>query len=151
MFLRWFMDDANSQTEPRQARLVALRAKGIEPCQNKFTPSETCAVARAADTGGREAALAGRLTAPPDMGKATMMIASTLNWRTTTEHQAGGEQQNLAEDFLVALEYSSPPAGVIGIGIDRLGANIHTIFPSARSLQPGSARNNTNSKQDHKP
>ena len=43
-----------------------------------------------------------------------------IDQRERLEHQAGGEQQKLDEDFLVALEHGMPPAGGIGIGIDRL-------------------------------
>ena len=43
-----------------------------------------------------------------------------IEQRERLEKQAGGEQQKLDEDFLTALEHGMPPAGGIGIGIDRL-------------------------------
>jgi lysyl-tRNA synthetase class 2 len=43
-----------------------------------------------------------------------------IEQRERLRQQAGGEQQKLDEDFLTALEHGMPPAGGIGIGIDRL-------------------------------
>jgi lysyl-tRNA synthetase class 2 len=43
-----------------------------------------------------------------------------LEQRERLEHQAGGEHQKLDEDFLIALEHGMPPAGGMGLGIDRL-------------------------------
>src|SRR5436190_8493796 len=43
-----------------------------------------------------------------------------IQQRERLEHQAGGEQQKLDEDFLIALEHGMPPAGGMGLGIDRL-------------------------------
>ena len=40
--------------------------------------------------------------------------------RQRLEDQAGGEVQRIDEDFLVALEHGMPPAGGMGLGIDRL-------------------------------
>ncbi|MEI8234649.1 MAG: lysine--tRNA ligase [Verrucomicrobiota bacterium] len=40
--------------------------------------------------------------------------------RQRLEEQAGEEKQKIDEDFLTALEHGMPPAGGIGIGLDRL-------------------------------
>ncbi len=40
--------------------------------------------------------------------------------RAMFEAQAGEEQQNIDHDFLLALEHGMPPAGGMGVGIDRL-------------------------------
>lgn len=66
--------------------------------------------------------------------------------RRMFEAQAGEERQNIDHDFLLALEHGMPPAGGMGIGIDRLcillsGAeSIRDVmfFPQLRS-QPGAA------------
>jgi lysyl-tRNA synthetase class 2 len=67
------MDDTNSLIEQRRAKLAALRAKGIDPFKNKFTPGETCAAARAGYAEGREVAVAGRITAHREMGKSMFL------------------------------------------------------------------------------
>ncbi|MDA7916220.1 lysine--tRNA ligase, partial [Verrucomicrobia bacterium] len=43
-----------------------------------------------------------------------------IEQRERLQDQAGGEQQKLDEDFLVSLEHGMPPAGGMGMGIDRL-------------------------------
>lgn len=63
------MEETNSLIEQRKAKLAALRAKGIDPFKNKFTPGETCAHAHENYAEGREVSIAGRVTAHRDMGK----------------------------------------------------------------------------------
>jgi lysyl-tRNA synthetase class 2 len=47
-------------------------------------------------------------------------LNNPLVQRQRLEEQSGGETQKIDEEFLLALEYGMPPAGGIGIGIDRL-------------------------------
>jgi lysyl-tRNA synthetase, class II len=67
------MDDTNSLIEQRLAKLAALRAKGIDPFKNKFTPAESCADARKNYAEGRETTIAGRITAHREMGKSMFL------------------------------------------------------------------------------
>lgn len=63
------MDDTNALIAQRKAKLQALRARGLDPFANKFSPGESCAEAHANYAEGREVILAGRITAHRDMGK----------------------------------------------------------------------------------
>ena len=63
-----------------------------------------------------------------------------LEQRRQLEIQAGAETHRIDEDFLLALEHGMPPAGGLGVGIDRLAvlltgaANIRDVilFPTLR-------------------
>jgi lysyl-tRNA synthetase, class II len=73
--------------------------------------------------------------------------------RKMFEDQVGEEIQNMDADFLTALEYGMPPAGGMGLGIDRLvilltGAeSIRDIilFPSLKPLKTDETVNQTKS------
>ena len=53
--------------------------------------------------------------------------------REQLERQAGEEVQKIDEDFLLALEHGMPPAGGMGVGIDRLVIML-TGVPSIRDV-----------------
>jgi lysyl-tRNA synthetase len=92
------MDDTNSLIEQRKAKLAALRAKGIDPFKNKFTPTESCADARKNYTEGREVAVAGRITAHRDMGKSMFIDVRDQSGRIQVYAQKntlGDEQWNI--------------------------------------------------------
>lgn len=92
------MDETNSLIEQRKAKLAGLRSKGIDPFQNKFTPGESCAAARANYVEGREVALAGRITAHRDMGKSMFIDIRDQSGRMQVYAQKnviGDEQWNI--------------------------------------------------------
>jgi lysyl-tRNA synthetase class 2 len=95
---RRFMDDTNSLIEQRKAKLAALRAKGIDPFKNKFTPTESCKQARDNYVEGREVALAGRITAHREMGKSQFIDIRDQSGRMQVYAQKnvlGDEQWNI--------------------------------------------------------
>ncbi|MFN7141920.1 MAG: lysine--tRNA ligase, partial [Limisphaerales bacterium] len=89
------MEETNSLIEQRKAKLAALRARGIDPFKNKFTPSEKCAEARAKYEENRETALAGRITAWRDMGKSIFFDIKDQSGRMQVYAQKNviGEEQ----------------------------------------------------------
>ncbi len=89
------MEDTNSLIEQRKAKLAALRARGINPFANKFTPGETCDHARTHYTEGREVALAGRITAHREMGKSMFIDIKDQSGRIQVyaQKQALGDEQ----------------------------------------------------------
>jgi lysyl-tRNA synthetase, class II len=66
-------DDTNALMAQRKAKLEALRASGINPFANPFTPTDSCASAHTNYQEGRTLAVAGRLTAHRDMGKSQFL------------------------------------------------------------------------------
>src|SRR6202020_163796 len=89
------MDETNSLIDQRKAKLAALRARGIDPFANKFTPTETCDHARSNYIEHREVALAGRITAHREMGKSTFIDIKDQSGRVQVyaQKQALGDEQ----------------------------------------------------------
>jgi lysyl-tRNA synthetase class 2 len=84
--------------EQRKAKLAALRAKGIDPFKNKFTPSESAHAARTNYVEGRDVAVAGRITAHRDMGKSMFIDVRDQSGRIQAYAQKnvlGDEQWNI--------------------------------------------------------
>src|ERR1017187_7033156 len=89
------IDDENSLMKQRRDKLDALRAKGIDPFKNKFTPTETCKQARDNYVEGREVSVAGRITAHRDMGKSMFIDVRDQSGRIQSYAQKNvlGEEQ----------------------------------------------------------
>jgi lysyl-tRNA synthetase class 2 len=105
-----FMEDTNSLIEQRKAKLAALRARGIDPFQNKFTPTETCADARDNYVEGREVSVAGRITAHRDMGKSMFIDVRDQSGRIQVY-----AQKNTLGDELFSIFQHLDLADFIGV------------------------------------
>ncbi len=93
------MDDTNSLIEQRKAKLAGLRARGVNPFMNKFTPGTGCGTARerfeaGALDEGAPVAIAGRITAHRDMGKSQFLDLRDGSGRI----QVYAQKQTLGEE-----------------------------------------------------
>src|SRR5216117_1263395 len=136
------MGDTNALIKQRKEKLEALRAKGIDPFRNKFTPAESCAEARAAYSEGREVALAGRITAHRDMGKSQFIDVKDQSGRVQVYAQKnvlGDEQYDIFKhldlgDFIgVKGTLFTTKAGEISVRVESF-----TIL--AKALRPPPAK-----------
>ena len=136
------MDDTNSLIEQRKAKLAALRAKGIDPFKNKFTPGETCQHAREHYAEGREIALAGRITAHRDMGKSMF-----LDIRDQSGRMQVYAQKNVLGDEQFAIFQHLDLADFIGVNgtqfttkTNEISVKITGFTILAKALRPPPAK-----------
>jgi lysyl-tRNA synthetase class 2 len=136
------MDDTNSLIEQRKAKLAALRAKGIDPFKNKFTPTETCQHAREQYAEGREVALAGRITAHRDMGKSMF-----LDIRDQSGRMQIYAQKNVLDDEQFSIFQHLDLADFIGVRgtlfttkTSEISVKISSFTILAKALRPPPAK-----------
>jgi len=140
------MDDTNSLIEQRKAKLAALRVKGIDPFKNKFTPAESCADARKNYAGGREVALAGRITAHRDMGKSMFMDIRDQSGRI----QVYAQKNILGDEFWEIFKHLDLGdfVGVRGTLFTTKTGEISIKLGSGTGVSPVSTEKNTTHRQD---
>jgi lysyl-tRNA synthetase class 2 len=115
------IDDAWGRVELTQELFEKIVEKNlVQPTFVTRLPVELVPLARACDDDPTvvdvfELIMGGREIAP-----AYTELNDPIEQRRRFEEQAGGDADKVDEDFLTALEYGMPPAGGMGIGIDRL-------------------------------
>src|SRR2546422_5734438 len=136
------MDETNSLIEQRKAKLAALRAKGIDPFRNKFTPTESCAEARANYGEGREVALAGRITAHRDMGKSQFIDIRDQSGRIQlyAQKQALGDEQFEIFKHLDLGDFVGVRGTMFTTKTGEISVKLTTFFILAKALRPPPAK-----------
>jgi lysyl-tRNA synthetase class 2 len=136
------MDDTNSLIEQRKTKLAALRARGIDPFKNKFTPAETCQQARANYAEGREVALAGRITAHRDMGKSMFMDIRDQSGRIQVYAQKnalGDEQWDIFKHLDLA-DFIGVRGTMFTTKTNEISVKITSFVILAKALRPPPAK-----------
>jgi lysyl-tRNA synthetase class 2 len=136
------MDDTNSLIEQRKAKLAALRAKGIDPFKNKFTPGETCRHAREHYAEGREVALAGRITAHRDMGKSMFLDIRDQSGRMQIYAQKNvlGDEQFAIFQHLDLADFIGVKGTMFTTKTNEISVKITGFVILAKALRPPPAK-----------
>jgi lysyl-tRNA synthetase class 2 len=136
------MDDTNSLIEQRKAKLIALRAKGIDPFKNKFAPGETCQQARDHYAAGREVALAGRITAHRDMGKSMFMDIRDQSGRIQIYAQKNvlGDEQWSLFTHLDLADFIGVRGTMFTTRTNEISVKITSFVILAKALRPPPAK-----------
>jgi lysyl-tRNA synthetase class 2 len=97
-----------------------VEEKTIDPCFVTHVPKELVPLARLNDADPTKVDVYELIINGQEISPGYSELNDPDLQRERLEHQAGEEQQKIDTEFLDALEYGMPPAGGIGIGIDRL-------------------------------
>jgi len=97
-----------------------VEEKTIDPCFVTHVPKELVPLARLNDADPTKVDVYELIINGQEISPGYSELNDPDLQRERLEHQAGEEQQKIDTEFLEALEYGMPPAGGIGIGIDRL-------------------------------
>ena len=97
-----------------------VEEKTIDPCFVTHVPKELVPLARLNEADPSRVDVYELIINGQEISPGYSELNDPDLQRERLEHQAGEEQQKIDTEFLEALEYGMPPAGGIGIGIDRL-------------------------------
>lgn len=112
----------------------------IEPTFVTHLPMEICPLAKTTEDDSSTIDVFELCIGGQELAPAYSEQNDPFAQRAMFEAQAGDDKQSVDEDFLLALEHGMPPAGGLGLGIDRLiilltgAANIRDtiLFPTLR-------------------
>jgi lysyl-tRNA synthetase, class II len=97
-----------------------IEEKTFDPCFVTHVPTELVPLAKQNPADGSIVDVYELIINGVEISPGYSELNDPVVQRQRLEHQAGEETQKLDEEFLLALEHGMPPAGGIGIGIDRL-------------------------------
>ncbi len=104
----------------QQAFEKLIEEKTIDPLFVTHLPTELVPLAKQNSANSAEVDVFELIINGQEIAPGYSELNDPIVQRQRLLEQAGEETQKVDEDFLLALEYGMPPAGGVGIGIDRL-------------------------------